>query len=114
MLKHVANAKLELESAKTKERTAENRKATNFEVFENDIMVDVANLLLMGQIWRVTEMINRKQRNTAELAKAMDKKLSKLAEDINCRGGFVPIPLRNIIKMQLGSILIIADVLSNH
>jgi hypothetical protein len=114
VLKHVANAKLELESAKTKERTAENRKATNFEVFENDIMVDVANLLLMGQIWRVTEMINRKQRNTAELAKAMDKKLSKLAEDINCRGGFVPIPLRNIIKMQLGSILIIADVLSNH
>jgi hypothetical protein len=116
VLKHVANAKLELESAKTNVQTAEKRCATNFEVFENDIMVDVANLLLMGQIWRVTEMIDRKQRNSmaANLARAMDKKISELSDGINRRGGFVPIPIRNIIKMQLGSILIIADVLSNH
>ena len=116
VLKHVANAKLELESAKTKVQTAESRCATNFELFENDIMVDVANLLLMGQTWRVTKVIANKQRNNKaeNLARAMDKKISELSDGINCRGGFVPIPLRNIIKMQLGSILIIADVLSNH
>jgi hypothetical protein len=36
-----------------------------------------------------------------------------LAKKINRRGGFVPIPLQKLVKMQLGSILIIADVLAN-
>jgi hypothetical protein len=44
VLKHVASAKLELESADAKINAAENRHATNFEVFENDLMVDVAGL----------------------------------------------------------------------
>jgi hypothetical protein len=115
-LKHVANAKLELESVKTKVQTVENRCATYFEVFENGIMVDVANLLLLGQIWRVTEIIDRKQRNNKakNLARVMDEKISELAGDINSRGRFISVPLRNIIKMQLGSILIIAHVLSNR
>jgi len=62
VLKHVANAKLELETAGSKIQAAGDRNATNFEVFENDLMVDVADLLLLGQIWRVTETIRRNQR----------------------------------------------------
>ncbi len=115
VLKHVANAKLELETADSKIRDAGNRNATNFEVFENDLMVDVADLLLMGQIWRVTETICRTQRKsqTENIIVEIDRKIMALAKKINRRGGFVSIPLQKLIKMQLGSILIITDVLSN-
>jgi hypothetical protein len=115
VLKHVANAKLELESADTKIHAAGDRKATNFEVFENDLMVDVANLLLMGQIWRVTKTIqcNQRKSQTGNMAARINRKILALAKKINYRGGLAPIPLQKLVKMQLGSILIIADVLTN-
>jgi hypothetical protein len=114
VLKHVAAAKLESESADSKIQAAGDRNATNFEVFENDLMVDVADLLLLGQIWRVTETIHRNQKDsqTKNTAARIDRKIMSLANKINHRGGFMPIPLKKVIKMQLGSILIIADVLS--
>jgi hypothetical protein len=115
VLKHVANAKLELESADTKIHAAGDRKATNFEVFENDLMVDVANLLLMGQIWRVTKTIqcNQRKSQTGNIAARINRKILALGKKINYRGGLAPIPLQKLVKMQLGSILIIADVLTN-
>jgi hypothetical protein len=115
VLKHVANAKLELESADAKIQAAGNRNATNFEVFENDLMVDVADLLLLGQIWRVTETIRRNQikSQTGDITVRIDRKIIALANKINSQGGFVSIPLQKLVRMQLGSILIIADVLSN-
>jgi hypothetical protein len=115
VLKKVANAKLELESAEARIRAAGSRNATNFEVFENDLMVDIANLLLLGQLWRVTEIIQRNQRisQMRNIASRIDGKILGLAKKINRRGGFVPIPLQKLVKMQLGSILIIADVLAN-
>jgi hypothetical protein len=116
VLKHVASAKMELEFADSKIQAAGNRNAINCEVFENDLMVDVADLLLMGQIWRVTETIRRNQRESQadNMTLRLDRKIKALAKKINCQGGFVQIPLQKLIKMQLGSILIIADVLSNE
>ena len=116
LLKHVASAKLELETANSRIQAAGDRNATNFEVFENDLMVDVSDLLLLGQIWRVTETINRNQRKrqTGNIIVRTDRKIMTLAKKINERGGFVPIPLQKLVKTQLGSILIIADVLSNN
>ena len=114
VLKHVANAKLELEFADAKIQAAGNRNATNFEVFENDLMVDVADLLLFGQVWRVAETIRANQRKQqAENTERIDRKIAALAKKTNCRGGFAPIPLQKLIRMQLGTILIIADVLQN-
>ena len=116
VLKHLANAKLELEFADSKIQAAGNRDATNFEVFENDLMVDVTNLLLLGQIWRVGETIscNQLKSQKGNMAERINRKIMALAKKINCRGGFTPIPLQKLIKMQLGSILIIADILSNN
>jgi hypothetical protein len=115
VLKKVANVKLDLESAEARVQAAGSRNATNFEVFENDLMVDVANLLLLGQLWRATETIQRNQRTSqlGNMASRIDGKILALAKKINRRGGFVPIPLQKLVKMQLGSILIIADVLAN-
>ena len=115
VLKQVANAKLELEFAGSKIQVAGNRNATNFEEFENDLMVDVAELLLIGQIWRVVETNrgNKPKSEIANMTARIDRKIVALAEKINHRGGFTPIPLQKLVKMQLGSIIIIAEILSN-
>jgi len=114
VLKHVASAKLELELAEAKRQAVENRDATNFEVFENDLMVDVTDLLLLGQVWRVAETIRANQSKTkaGNITAGIDRKIRALAKKTNGRGGFAPIPLQKLIKMQLGSILVIADVLT--
>jgi hypothetical protein len=115
VLKHVASAKLELELADAKINAAGNRGATNFEVFENDLMVDVADLLLLGQVWHVAETIRGNQSKTEaeNVASVVDGKIMALAEETNRRGRFTPIPLQKLVRMQLGSILIIADILAN-
>ena len=115
VLKHVASAKLELEFAEAKIQATGNCAATNYELFESDLMVDVADLLLLGQVWRVAEAI-RVNQNTTEagnITARIDRKIMALAEKTTSRGGFTAIPLQQLIKMQLGSILIIADVLTN-
>lgn len=114
VLKHVASAKLELELAEAKRQAIENRDATNFEVFENDLMVDVTDLLLLGQVWRVAETIRANQSKTkaGNITARIDRKIRALAKKTNGQGGFAPIPLQKLIKMQLGSILVIADVLT--
>ena len=115
VLKHVASAKLELEFANAKRQALENRDATNFEIFENDLMVDVTDLLLLGQVWRVAETIrvNQSKTKAGNITARIDRKIMALAKKTTCRGGFVPLPLQKLIKMQLGSILTIADVLTN-
>ena len=115
VLKHVASAKLELEFSEVKIQAAENRAATNFEVFENDLIVDVTDLLLLGQVWRVSETIrvNQSKTRAETIAARIDRKILALAKKTNGQGGFAPFPLKKLIRMQLGSILIIADNLSN-
>jgi hypothetical protein len=114
VLKHVASAKLELEFAKSKNDSG-NRDATNFEVFEKDLMADVADLLLLGQVWHVADIIRANQKNSKveTIASAIEAKIIELAKNTDNRGGFTPIPLQKLVRMQLGSILIIADVLAN-
>ena len=114
VLKHVASAKWELEFSEAKIQAAGKRAATNFEVYENDLMVDVADLLLLGQVWRVAETIRVNQSKTqADIITArVDRKITTLSKKTNARGGFTPFPLQKLIRMQLGSILIITDVLS--
>ena len=115
VLKHVASAKLELELADAKIDAADNRSATNFEVFENDLMVDVVDLLLLGQVWHVAETIrgNQSETEVENLASEVYGKIVALADETSRRGRFTPIPLQKLVKMQLGSILIIADILAN-
>jgi len=115
VLKHVASAKLELELAEAKMRAAGKRVATNFEVFENDLMVDVADLLLLGQVWRVAETIrvNQSKTRVRAIMARIDRKIIALAKKTEFRARFVPFPLQRLIRMQLGSILIIAEVLAN-
>jgi hypothetical protein len=115
VLKHVASAKLELEFSGANIQTAGTRAATNFEVFENDLMVDVANLLLLGQVWRVAETIrvNQSKTQAGTIEDRIDRKIMALAKNLKVRGGFTPFPLQKLIKMQLGSIIVIGNVLSN-
>ena len=115
VLKHVVSAKLELELTEAKIQAAGNRGATNFEVFENDLMVDVADLLLLGQVWRVAETIrvNQSKSEAGNFVSEINGKLLALAEETTRRGGFRSIPLQKLVRMQLGSILVIADVLAN-
>jgi hypothetical protein len=47
------------------------------------------------------------------IASEVDGKILALAKEINRRGGFAPFPLQKLVRMQLGSILIIADILAN-
>ena len=115
VLKHIADAKLALDYAKPQISSIGDRKASNFEVFENDLMVDIADLLLLGQIWRVTNELQKKQRKNQidTLSEKTNRKMMALAKKIQIQGGFTPIPLKKLVKMQIGSILIIADILSN-
>ena len=115
VLKNVANAKLELENANSNIDEEKNPNATNYEVFENDLMADIGDLLLIGQVWRVTENIHRniKDDKTGYIIKRIDQKIEALAKKIDKRGEFKPIPLQKLVQMQLGSLLIIADVLSS-
>jgi len=115
VLKSVASAKLLLEDSVSKKKPVEDHKATNFEVFENDIMADINDLLLLGQIWRVANYVfsTTKETRTISLMKTVDQKMSTLSESISRRVRFVPIPLQRLVKMQLGSTLVIADVLLN-
>ncbi len=54
-----------------------NPNATNYEVFENDLMVDISDLLLIGQVWRVTENIHRniKDGKTGYMIERIDQKI---------------------------------------
>jgi len=115
VLKHVASAKVELELAGARINASGNRFATNFEVFENDLMVDIADLLLYGQVWHVakTILINKSTAKAENIASIINRKILALAKEINRRGKFTQIPLQKLVKMQLGSILIIADILVN-
>ena len=116
VLKSVADAKLLSVDSNLKKKPAEDRKATNFEVFENDIMADIYDLLLIGQIWRVSKYISSatKAPQVNHLMKQVNHKMNALAESLNTRGKFVPLPIQKLVKMQLGSTLIVADVLMNN
>ena len=72
-------------------------------------------MFFLGQIWRVAESICVKG-GAPKICKIMelsDLEIKSLAKSVQERGAFYQVPIRNSVKMQLGSILIIAEALKN-
>ena len=66
-------------------------------------------------IWRVAESICIKGGNPkiCQLMDSADIEIKTLGKNVQERGGFYQLPIRNSVKMQLGSMLIIAEALHN-
>ncbi len=113
--KHVANAKTSLEHEKRMLSRIEEQSVINAEKFENQVLEDLFDLFFLGQIWRVAESICVKggAPEVCRLMDAADLEIKSLAKSIQERGAFYHLPIRNCVKMQLGSILIIAETLRN-
>ena len=86
---------------------------TNAEVFENDVLADVFDLFFLGIIWRVAESICVKGSapKICRLMDAADLEIKSLGKSVKERGRFYQLPIRNSVKMQVGSILLIANEL---
>jgi hypothetical protein len=93
----------------------EEKSITKAEKFENQVLEDLFDLFFLGQIWRVAESICIKggTPEVCRLMEAADLKIKSLAKSVQGRGSFYHLPIRNCVKMQLGSILIIAEALRN-
>jgi hypothetical protein len=113
--KHIINAKNSLEHEKRISSKIHDKKITKAEVFENEVISDLFDLFFLGQIWRVAESICIKG-GTPKICQIMDKidiEIKSLGKSIHERGLFYQIPIRNSVKLQLGSILIIANAIKN-
>jgi hypothetical protein len=113
--KHIDNAELSLEHEKRILEKSEEKTITKADFFENSVLEDLFDLFLLGQIWRVAESICVKggAPKICRLMEQSDLEIKSLAKSVQDRGSFYHIPIRNSIKMQLGSILIIAEALKN-
>jgi hypothetical protein len=113
--KHLANAQNSLDHEKRILEKTEGKIVTNSEVFENEVLADIFDLFFLGQIWRVAESICIKGGNPkiCQLMDSADIEIKTLGKNVQERGGFYQLPIRNSVKMQLGSILIIAEALKN-
>ncbi len=114
--KHIKNAQIALDHEKKSIEKTENRLATNSEVFENEVLTDLFDLFFLGQIWRVAESICIKGGAPliCQLMDSIDIEIKQLGKSIEERGSFYQLPIRNSVKMQLGSILVIAEALKNR
>jgi len=113
--KHIANAQSSLEHEKRILDRTEDITITKAEKFVNSVLEDLFDLFFLGQIWRVAESICVKggAPRICQLMETSDLEIKSLAKSVQERGAFYHIPIRNSVKMQLGSILIIADALKN-
>ncbi len=111
--KHVVNAHASLEHEKRVLAYAEDKDLTNAEVFEHEVLADVFDLFFLGILWRVAESICIKggAPKVCRHMDSMDIEIKALGKSIRERGSFYQLPIRNSVKMQIGSILIIADAL---
>ena len=113
--KHLANAQNSLDHEKRLLEATEDKIASNAEVFENEVIADLFDLFFLGQIWRVAESICVKggAPKICQLMETADLEIKSQAKSVQDRGGFYHIPIRTSVKMQLGSILIIAEALKD-
>lgn len=111
--KHVVNARASLKHEKRLLSKMEDRTITKAEKFENSVLEDLFDLFFLGQIWRVAESICIKGSATkvCHLMESADLEIKSLAKSVQERGAFYHLPIRTSVKMQLGSILIIAEEL---
>jgi len=114
--KHLTNAQNSLDHEKRILDKIEDKIVTNLEVFENEVLLDIFDLFFLGQIWRVAESICVKGGNPkiCQLMDSADIEIKTLGKNVQERGNFYQLPIRNSVKMQLGSILIIAEALKNE
>jgi hypothetical protein len=114
--KHIINAQLSLEHEKRILQKAEDKTITKAETFENSVLEDLFDLFFLGQMWRVAESICIKggAPKICHIMGTSDLEIKSLAKSVQERGAFYQIPIRNSVKMQLGSILIIAESLKNN
>ena len=114
--KHIVNAYNSLEHEKRIVAITEEKIALNCEVFENEVIADLFDLFFMGQAWRVAESICIKggSPKICRLMDSADIEIKSLGKSVKERGTFYQLPIRNSVKMQLGSILIIAEELKNR
>ena len=114
--KHVVNAQYALDHEKKALAFFKDTIATKAEVFENEVLNDVFDLFFLGQLWRVAESICIKGSTTqiCQLMDSIDIEIKSLAKSAQERGAFFQLPLRTSVKMQLGSLLIIADELKKN
>jgi hypothetical protein len=116
LMKHLSTAILAMEHDEIQEQHAHDLYATNFEIFDKDVMVEISNMLLLGQVWRIAETIRQTIKETwlCDLNVSLERKITLMAEKNKIRGRFKALPLQKLIQMQLGSILIIADILAKN
>ncbi|PNX50018.1 MAG: hypothetical protein BV456_08110 [Thermoplasmata archaeon M8B2D] len=114
--KHIINAQNSLDHEKRILEKTEDKKITNAEVFEHEVLADIFGLFFLGQIWRVAESICIKggTRKVCQLMESLDIEIKSLGKSVQERGGFYQLPIRNSVKMQLGSILIFADAIKKR
>jgi hypothetical protein len=114
--KHIANAQLSLDHEKKVALNAKDVVCSNAEVFENEVISDLFDLFFLGQIWRVAESICIKggASSICQLMQRLDIEIKTMAKNIQNRGGFYQVPIRNSVSMQLGSILIFSDILKHQ
>jgi hypothetical protein len=113
--KHLVNAQNSLDHEKRILEKTEDKNVTNSELFESEVLADIFDLFFLGQIWRVAESICIKGGNPkiCHLMDSADIEIKTLGKNVKERGNFYQLPIRNSVKMQLGSILIIAEALKN-
>lgn len=114
--KHVDNAQASIQHDQRVLSTVVDKPITKAEEFENEVLTDLFDLFFLGQIWRVAESICIKggASKVCQLMEAADIEIKALAKSIQERGRFYQVPIRTIVKMQLGSILIIARALQDR
>jgi len=111
--KHIANACNSLEHEQREIVNTEERIVLNYEVFENEVIADLFDLFFLGQVWRVAESICVKG-GAPKICRLMETvEIKSLGKSIQERGIFYQLPIRTSVKMQIGSILIIAEALKN-
>lgn len=113
--KHVINAQNALDHEKKMLFKIEDKNVNKAEIFENVVLADLFDLFFMGQIWRVAESICIKGSfpEICNLMDSLDIEIKSLGKSVQERGGFYQLPIKNSVKMQIGSILIIAEALKN-
>jgi len=113
--KHLLNAQNSLDHDKRIIDKTENTPLTKLEVFESEVLSDIFDLFFLGQIWRVAESVCIKGGNPkiCQLMDTTDIEIKTFGKNVQERGGFYQLPIRNSVKMQLGSILIISEAIKN-
>ena len=114
--KHIRNAMHSIEHEKRMLDKIDDVLVTNSEVFEHEVLTEIFDLFFLGQIWRVAESICIKgsRQKICQVMDAADIQIKNLAKNVHQQGKFYQIPIRNNVKMQLGSILVISEELKKR